>query len=146
MNWIVDTNVVSELVRRSPDGNVSSWLAQKPTSSLYISDVSLAEIRFGIEVSVSLARRNEIRVWLDTVLRPMFAGRTLEITEDILFAWRGLATSAQKSGKTLPQADSLIAATAIVQSLGVCSRDTGPYVFAGVPTLNPWSGERFNGA
>jgi toxin FitB len=144
--WLVDTNVVSELGRGRPNPNVLVWMENTPLDSLYISDVSIAEIRFGTESSSDPLKRSALRQWLEVTVRPMFEQRTLPVTEQVLFVWRGLATSAQKRGKTISQADSLIAATAMTSTLRVCTRDTAPYQFSGLPVLNPWTGERFNGA
>ena len=144
--WIVDTNVISELIRRIPDERTVAWLGSVPLSDLYISDVSLAEIRFGIETSSNPVRRVQIRQWLEDTVRPMFERRILPVTEEVLFVWRGLAATAQSKGKTIAQADSLIAATAAAASLRICTRDTAPFIACGLPVFNPFTGERFNGA
>ena len=144
--WLADTNVISELARFKPDEKVLAWFGGVTLSHLFVSDVTLAEIRFGIEASPKPMRRERIRKWLEESIRPMFASRTLPVTEEVLFVWRSLASVAQKRGKTLAQADSLIAATAAASSFGVCTRDVEPFVTCGVPVLNPWTGEHFNGA
>ena len=146
MKWLVDTNVVSELIRKTPDEKTVAWLGSVPLSDLYISDVSLAEIRFGIETSSNPVRRAQIRQWLEDVVRPMFDSRTLPVTEQVLFVWRGLASTAQSKGKTIAQADSLIAATAAAASFRICTRDVAPFLICGLPVFNPFTGERFNGA
>jgi hypothetical protein len=144
--WLLDTNVVSELARKSPATGVLNWLEGCPLQSLHVSEVTFAEIRFGIEVSADPLKRTGLREWLEHVIRPMFASRVLSVTEEVLFVWRGLATAAQKRGMTMPQADALIAASAREANLSVCTRDVAPFIACGLPVLNPWTGERFNGA
>ena len=144
--WLLDTNIVYELARQKPAERVAAWLTSQESKTLFVSDVTFAEIRFGIENSGNPIRREALRDWLTNIVRSMFAGQTVQLTEDVLFVWRGLASDAQKRGKTISQADSLIAATAAVTNLIMCTRDVSPYVDAGIPTLNPYTGERINGA
>lgn len=106
--------------------------------SLYISTVTLAEIRFGIELLPDAARRSALNNWLTHKVRPMFVQRVLPITEDIMLKWRLLVEEGRKSGHTFSQPDLIIAATAQHHDLTIVSRDTTEYVRARVPVLNPW--------
>jgi toxin FitB len=144
--WLLDTNVISELGKPKPNEQVKSWIAAQPSSMLLTSAVTMAEIRFGIEVNSDPLRRQVLKTWLEEVVRPMFGARIIAVSEDILFRWRLLAAAAQQNGRTMPQADALIAATAAFARLTVCTRDVLHYVEGGVSTFNPWTGERFNGA
>jgi predicted nucleic acid-binding protein len=88
MAWLLDTNVLSELRRPRPDEKVVAFITGCALDQLYISVVTLAEIRFGIEVINDASRRALLNDWLMHKVRPMFDGRVLEITEEILLKWR----------------------------------------------------------
>ncbi len=137
--WLLDTNVLSELRRPKPDAKVVQFISSQPLDLLYVSVVTFAEIRFGIELVKEVARRMELNEWLEHKLRPMFEDRVLEISEDIMLKWRLLVEEGRKSGHTFAQPDLIIAATALHHGLTVVSRDTSEYQMANVPFLNPWT-------
>ena len=137
--WLLDTNVLSELRRRSPSPAVVQFVSAHSLDRLYVSEVTFAEIRFGIELVPEPERRAELRQWLDHHLRPMFAHRVLAITEDILLQWRLIIERGRQSGHTFSHPDVLIAATAAQHGLTVVTRDTRDFVAAGVAVLDPWS-------
>lgn len=136
--WLLDTNVLSELRRPRPAEKVVAFVASQPLESLHISAVTLAEIRFGIELVADAARRAELNDWLTHKVRPLFAQRVLPVSEDIMFKWRLLVEEGRKSGHTFSQPDLIIAATALEHGLTVVSRDTADYERARVPALDPW--------
>jgi predicted nucleic acid-binding protein len=136
--WLLDTNVLSEMRRPRPHRRVVAFVAEQPLDLLYVSTVTLAEIRLGIEVVDDANHRNELQAWLTNKVRPLFAQRVLEVTEDVLFTWRLLVEQGRKSGHTFSQPDLFIAATAVHHGLTVVSRDTDEYERAGVPVMNPW--------
>ncbi len=86
--WLLDTNILSELRRPKPEPKVRAFIEAQSLELLYISSVTLAEIRFGIEVLPDAARRSELSDWLTHKVRPMFEQRVLPVTEDIMFKWR----------------------------------------------------------
>jgi hypothetical protein len=137
--WLLDTNVLSELRRRKPEPKVVAFVAAQPLDSLYISTVTLAEIRFGIELVADLGRRAELNDWLTHKVRPMFEQRVLPVTEDIMFKWRLLVEEGRKAGHTFSQPDLILAATALEHGLTLVSRDTREYERARAPVLNPWT-------
>src|SRR5580693_1153618 len=100
--------------------------------------VSIAEIRFGIELQEDVTRRAEFNDWLTLILRPAFAGRILPVTEDILLKWRTLMEDGRKTGHTYSHPDLLIAATALQHGLTVVTRDRSDFDKARVPVFNPW--------
>lgn len=136
--WLLDTNVLSELRRLRPDRKVVAFVAAQPLELLYVSSVTFAEIRFGIELVVDAGRRAELNEWLAHKLRPMFEERVLAISEDVMFKWRLLVEDGRKAGYTFSQPDLIIAATALHHGLTVVSRDVREYRKARVPVLNPW--------
>ena len=136
--WLLDTNVLSELRRPKPEPKVIGFLKDRPLGELFISVVTLAEIRFGIESIADVVRRMTFSDWLENSVRPMFAGRTLEITEEIMVKWRLLVEQGRKRGHTFSQPDLIIAATALHHGLTIVSRDTRDYERANVAVINPW--------
>jgi predicted nucleic acid-binding protein len=136
--WLLDTNILSELRRPRPERKVVAFVASQPLELLHISIVTLAEIRFGIELVPDPARRSELIDWLTHKVRPMFERRTIDVTEDVMFKWRLMVEEGRKSGHTFSQPDLIIAATGQHHGLIVVSRDTGEYVKARVPVFNPW--------
>ena len=138
--WLLDANVISELRRPKPQPGVVAFIAAQPLDRLFLSAVTLAEIRFGIELVTDAGRRAELNGWLNLTVRPMFAQRVLPISEDVMLKWRLLVEDGRKSGHTYSQPDLIIAATALHYGLTVVSRDTTDYVRTGVSLFNPWDG------
>jgi toxin FitB len=138
-DWLLDTNVISELRRPRPEPNVIAFIAAQSLDRLYVSAVTLAEIRFGIEVVTDARRRAELNAWLTHRGRPMFDGRVLPVSEDVMFKWRLLVEDGRKARHTFSQPDLIIAATALHHGLTVVSRDTKDYSKARVAVLNPWT-------
>jgi hypothetical protein len=136
--WLLDTNVISELRRSRPEPRVVAFIASRPLESLFVSAVTLAEIRFGIELVADVSRRAVLTDWLTHKVRPMFEQRVLPVTEDIMFKWRLLVEEGRKSGYTFSQPDLIIAATAAYHGLIIVSRDASGYEKARVPLENPW--------
>ena len=136
--WLLDTNILSELRRPKPEPKVVAFIAAQPLEELHISAVTLAEIRFGIEVLPEVTRRSELNNWLTHKVRPMFEHRVLPISEDIMLKWRLLVDEGRKIGHTFSQPDLIIAATGHHHGLTIVSRDTSDYVKARVAVFNPW--------
>lgn len=139
--WLLDTNVISELRRPRPSARVRSFIAGRRLEDLFVSTVTFAEIRFGIETAGDPIRRAELNDWLLHRVRPMFDQRVLEVSEDVMFKWRLLVEEGRKVGHTFSQPDLIIVATALQHGLTVVTRDTGDYKLARVPLLNPWVDE-----
>ena len=139
MAWLLDTNVLSEIRRLKPEPNVLAFINDYPVVELYISIVTLAELRFGIgQLSIGSGRRAELDQWLTRTIRPMFDRRVLPVTEDIILRWRILMEDGRKTGHTYSQPDLMIAATALEHGLTVVTRDRSDFDKAGVPVFNPW--------
>ena len=136
--WLIDTNVVSELRRARPAQKVRAFVAGQPGDVLFTSDVTFAEVRFGIEQIADPARRADLVQWLDRTLRPLFVGRVLPVTADALLRWRLMLEAGRKTGHTFSEPDLLIAALAALADLIVVSRDTSEFIAAGVPVFDPW--------
>ncbi|MGA7130701.1 MAG: type II toxin-antitoxin system VapC family toxin [Chthoniobacterales bacterium] len=137
--WLLDTNILSELRRKRPETKVQAFIKSQPLEQLYVSAVTFAEIRFGIEQLDDSRRRSALQDWLTRSLRPMFLQRTLPVTEDVMFRWRLLVEAGRKVGHTFSQPDLIIAATALHHGLTVVTRDRADYEKADVPVFNPWT-------
>jgi toxin FitB len=136
--FLLDTNVLSELERPRPSPHVLAFIRHAALNTLFLSDVVLAEIRFGVETAATSARRDRLAMWLNDIIRPMFVGRILPVTEDIFLRWRWIVEICRRKGYTFDQSDALIAATAVHHDLVVCTRDSKPFEQAEVVSFNPW--------
>ena len=137
--WLIDTNVLSELRRPRPDARVVAFIASLPLDDLYVSTVTLAEIRYGIERVADPVRRAELHDWLTHRVRPMFEHRTLEVSEDVMLRWRLLVDEGRRVGHTFSQPDLIIAATGLCHGLTVVTRNTVDFEQAHVAVFNPWT-------
>ncbi len=146
MNWLVDTNVISETKRRRPSENVLEWIRSSQLSQLFTSKMNLAELAYGASTVSDILKRRDLEHWIETIVRPWFAGRIFEIDENILLRWRIITRERELAREPSPGVDLLIAAVAQEHQLGIVTRDITPFVACGLPVLNPWTGERFNGA
>ena len=138
MAWLLDTNILSEIRRVKPEPKVLAFIVARPLDELYISAVTLAELRFGIERLDAGERRDELNRWLAHTIRPMFHQRVLPVTEDILFRWRILMEEGRKVGHTYSQPDLIIAATALHHGFTVVTRDRDDFDKSGATVINPW--------
>jgi toxin FitB len=136
--WLLDTNILSELRRPKPEPRVVAFVGAQPLEQLYVSSITLAEIRFGIEMLPDASRRIELNDWLTLKVRPMFEQRILAVTEDVVFKWRLLVEEGRKVGHTFSQPDLIIAATGIHHGLTVVTRDTADFAKARAIVFNPW--------
>ena len=139
--WLLDTNVLSELRRPKPERKVLEFVGGQPLDLLYVSAVTFAEIRFGIELVAEPGRRAELNDWLGLKVRPMFEQRVLPVSEDIMFKWRLMVEEGRKTGHTFSQPDLIIAATSQHHGLTIVSRDTADYLKARVAVFNPWTND-----
>jgi predicted nucleic acid-binding protein len=138
MGWLLDTNVISELRRPCPEPRVVEFVNAQPLDELYVSVVTFAEFRFGIELLHDARRRAELQNWLTHRVRPMFDDRVLPLSEDVMLKWRLLVEDGRRAGHTYSQPDLMIAATAFQHGLTVVSRDTSDHEKSGVSVVNPW--------
>ncbi len=139
--YLLDTNVVSELRKPKPEPRVTAFIAATQLGSLYLSEVTLAEVRYGIERVADPLKRAAIEGWLDRTLRPMFGGRILPVTEDAILRWRLMVAAGRERGRTYTQPDLFIAATASVHGLTVVTRDAKDFADTGVGIFDPWRHE-----
>jgi predicted nucleic acid-binding protein len=137
--WLLDTNILSELRKTRPEPKVVRFVASQPLDALFVSTVTIAQIRFGIELVPDPLRRAELGDWLTHRLRPMFEGRVLPVSEDVMFKWRVLVEAGRKAGHTFSQPDLIIAATGLHHGLTIVTRDVADYARTRVAISNPWA-------
>jgi predicted nucleic acid-binding protein len=135
MSYLLDTNVVSETIRHSPNKALIAWLEQIPGEELFISVLTLGEIRKGLEALTDRKRREKLRVWLDHELVRWFEGRVLPV--DILVADRWGRLLAEV-GRSVPTIDSLLAATALHHDLTLVTRNAKDFEYPGLEVINPY--------
>lgn len=138
IGWLVDTNVLSEGRKLRASEKVRAFMTGQNGPTLYTSEVTLAEILFGIRLVKQPEFRDELSRWTETVLQPFFGERCIAVTRPILVRWFEFLKASRIAGEAQSPNDLLIAATADVHRLIVVSRDTSAFVAAGVPVLDPW--------
>jgi len=136
--FLLDTNCISELVRSHPELRVLQWIDDAEEDLLYLSVLTLGEIRKGIAVLPMSKRRTSLETWLEVELQSRFAGRILSIDSKIADRWGVLAAAARKIGRSLSAIDGLLAATALHHDLAIVSRNTSDFASTQVPVVNPW--------
>ena len=136
--FLLDTNCISELVRVKPDPRMLKWMEAADESLLYLSVLTLGEIRKGLAALPQGRRRTRLEVWLEGDLRGRFSGRILPVDAAVADRWGLLAAQARRTGATLPIVDGLLAATALHHNLTMVSRNVRDFAVARVPVLNPW--------
>ena len=136
MSYLLDTNVLSELRRKLPNPRVVHWFSQRPATTLYLSVLTLGEIRKGIEVLPDPARRLTLLDWLETRLPAFFAGRILPIDAAVADRWGRMVAQA---GRPVPAIDSLLAATAEQHGLTLVTRNLRDVKGLAVQVINPWA-------
>jgi len=138
MNYILDTNVISELVARKPNSKVVAWLESVDSDSIYLSVITLGEIKKGIEKLSASKRKNTLDSWFKEELLTRFHNRILPLDLPVLLTWGELTARLEKHGTPLPAIDSLLAATALQAEFTLVTRNTGDFQLAGISLYDPW--------
>lgn len=137
--FLLDTNSISELIRPRADPGVTDWMRAADDELLYVSVLTLGEIRKGAAALDDGKKRSRIESWLEQELRSRFAGRILSVDEAVADRWGRLAARAKRIGRPLAIVDGLLAATALHYNLTVVSRNDADFRNAEVAVLNPWT-------
>lgn len=138
MKYLLDTCLISELVKKEPDASVIQWLDQQEESTLYLSVLTIGELIKGVNKLPDGARKDELQAWVDHDLALRFDERLLLIDRAVAGRWGEIQGNAERLGKKLPVMDSLIAATALVHNLAVVTRNVRDMELCGAKVLNPW--------
>ncbi|MCA1371507.1 Toxin FitB [Ensifer psoraleae] len=135
---VLDTNVISELWKAEPDRTVLAWIDAQMIETLYLSAITVAELRFGLAAMPAGKRRTVFQNRLEGEVLPALAGRVLPFDLDASRSYADLMARAKTSGKAIGKADGYIAATAVAHGFIVATRDTSPFEAAGLDIINPW--------
>ncbi|AYF78120.1 type II toxin-antitoxin system VapC family toxin [Nocardia yunnanensis] len=136
---ILDTNVISEPTTKAPNARVLEWLDAQVTETLYLTAVTVGELRYGIAAMPEGRRRDEYTEWLEKYTVPAFAGRILPYDLEATAEYARLMSGARAAGIAIGTADGMIAATAAAAGFTVATRDTTPFEAAGVTIIDPWN-------
>ncbi len=136
MSYLIDTNVLSELRRRDPHVNLVRWLADRPSSALYLSVLTLGALRKGIEVLDEGERKRRLIDWMEVDLPAYFSGRILSVNVAVSDRWGRLMAQAKRP---LLAIDGLLAATALVHGLTLVTRNVKDFDHPGLTVLDPWA-------
>ena len=136
--FLLDANCISEVVRHKPDPRVMAWIEAVEESLLYLSVLTMGEIRKGLAALPQGKRRSRLETWSEVELQARFSGRILSIDAAVADRWGLLAASAKTKGNPLSTIDGLLAATAIHHNLTIVSRNVGDFRNTQVPVVNPW--------
>lgn len=136
---LLDTNVISEPLKLSADAGVLAWIDAQSIDTLYLSAISLAELRFGIAALPTSKRKETLHLGLEQRILPLFADRILPFDASASQAYADILSTARAQGRAISTADGYIAATAKCHGFMVATRDASPFEAAGVAVINPWT-------
>jgi predicted nucleic acid-binding protein len=137
---ILDTNVLSALMRKAPEGVVVDWLDRQPADSVWLSSITVFEARFGLALLQRGRRRSALERAFETVLTEDLANRVLDVDALAAAAAAQLAADRQKAGRTVDLRDTLIAGIAVARRASIATRNTKHFEGLDVPVINPWGG------
>ena len=136
---LLDTKVISEPLKGAGDASVLAWIDAQIMETLYLCTFSLAELRFGIAVLPAGRRRQGLQDSLEQRVLPLFVGRLLDFDDAASRTYASLRARARKTGNAIAPADGYIAAIAVTRGFTVATRDTAPFVAAGLKVIDPWT-------
>jgi toxin FitB len=135
MSYLLDTNILSETIRRAPNKAVLTWLEKIPGEALFVSVLTLGEIRKGVEAVEDKKRREKLRLWLEHELPAWFEGRVLPVDIAVADRWGRILAEV---GRPAPTIDSLLAATALHHELRLVTRNARDFEYSGLEVINPF--------
>ncbi len=137
--FLLDTSCISELIRPKPEPRVVEWMEAANEAALYLSVLTLGEIRKGLAQLAQGKRRTRLETWVEVDLQVRFAGRILPIDAAVADRWGWMAARAKRRGRVLPVIDGLLAATALHHNLALVSRNARDFAVTQVQVVNPWA-------
>jgi predicted nucleic acid-binding protein len=138
MTFLLDTCVISELVTRKPNPHVVQWVDSLDEDQLFLSAITIGEIKRGIEKLADSRRKSALREWLEGDLFIRFRDKILPIDTLVMLVWGQLTADLEKQGRRMPAIDSLIAATCLQGRLDLVTRNESDFAHSGVTVINPW--------
>ena len=140
MRFLLDTCVISEIIKPKPNKNVIFWLGNQDERDLFLSVLTFGEIEKGIEKAPDTIRKKKLKLWVEEDLKQRFEGRILPIDLDVSTQWGIVQGIAEKAGKPMPAIDGLIAVSGLVNNCIVVTRNTSDMEQSSVALCNPWKG------
>jgi len=140
MNYLLDTCVISELIKKDPDKNVKNWISAIEESSLYISVISIGEITKGIEKLTGSQRKANLIEWVNNDLKERFKNKILPFDLESAAVWGKVQAHSELEGKTMPAIDGMIASTSVAYGMTVVTRNISDMEASGAVLFNPWTG------
>ena len=141
MKYLLDTCVISELIKPQPNRSVVSWLQSQTENDLYLSVLTFGEIEKGIEKAANEARKSKLKLWVEEDLKQRFKGRILAIDLDVCTKWGEIQARTELLGKPMPSIDGLIVVSALVNNCIMVTRNVKDMQQSGVELFNPWEDE-----
>ena len=138
MNYLLDTCVISEIIRQKPSRTVAKWIKKEDERNFFISVLTIGELHKGIEKLPESKRKEELHNWVENDLKERFWNRIIDIDIQVAMMWGKIQGMTERVGRPMPAIDSLIAATGITHHLTVVTRNTSAMKESGVALLNPW--------
>lgn len=138
MKFLLDTCVLSEIIRQKPSKKVTKWIKKEDESNFFISVLTLGELHKGIEKLPESKRKEELHNWVENDLRERFWNKIIDIDIQVAMMWGKIQGMAERVGRPMPAIDSLIAATGITHHLTVVTRNTSDMKESGVALFDPW--------
>lgn len=138
MKYLLDTCVISEIIKPVPNEKVITWLQSIDENNLYISVLTFGEIEKGIEKLVDGSKKQTLRLWLEDDLKHRFENRIIQIDLDVALKWGQIQAMAEKTGKPIPSIDGLIAVSALVNNCTVATRNDADMIQSTAELFNPW--------
>jgi predicted nucleic acid-binding protein len=139
VRYILDTCVISELIKRKPDKHVVNWVGNCLEETLFLSVLTIGEIQKGIARHAEEGRKSSLQLWLDSQLRERFEERILAVTEEVALTWGIIQGEAELKGRSIPTIDGLLGATAICHNMTIATRNEKDLRNTGARIFNPWN-------
>lgn len=138
MNYVLDTNVISELIARQPNQKVVEWIDSLDPENVFLSVITIGELRKGIEKLAPSRRKDDLTLWLMSDLLLRFADKIVDITTQVMLVWGELTGRLERDGKSMSAIDSLIAASVLEGKFTLVTRNEDDFQHVGILVINPW--------
>ena len=136
--FLIDTCAISEFIKDAPNLGLVEWMSRADSSTVYLSALTLGELRYGVALQHDRRKRNRLEQWLQSDVLRNFSGRILPFDAEVAERWGRVRADARKAGSPIPTIDAMIAATAIHYNVAVVTRNEDDFSRTGVVVINPW--------
>jgi predicted nucleic acid-binding protein len=140
MNYLLDTNIISELISQRPNQKVIDWIDSLDPETVYLSVITVGELHKGVEKLPDSRRKQQIMDWLEQEFYLRFSDHFVPISAETMVVWGQLMARLERQGHPMPAIDSLIAASALAGGFSLVTRNTADFQHTGIALINPWEG------